>query len=157
VPEAILTDPKHRPGKYRERVFVGGSYESAARSRLDEIKQAIGDSGFTPVIADEIKLEREEDIHHETMVLLHSCRLAVFEMSQPSGALMEIERLPDYGIYALVLFADPDSKGYRASRMLSTFVMQHDSTIALKPYLTPNMAKAYVTTWLGEMRGKGFG
>lgn len=147
-------DPTHREGTYRSRVFIGGSYHLGMRSRLEEIKLAVSQAGFHPVIADKFQLENENDTHHETMVLLHSCRLAVFELSELSGALMEIERVPDYGIHALVLFADPNSRGYQVSRMLSTFIAQHSATILLKPYIQPSRAQQHVTEWLKEMKDK---
>ena len=91
------------------------------------------------------------------MVLLHSCRLAIFELSQPSGAFMEVERIPDYGIQALIVFAAPKDNGYTGSRMLSTFVNEHSHTIQLRPYLQPAYAKEVVAEWLNVMRKEGYG
>lgn len=150
-------DAAQRQGKYRSRVFVGGSYHQEMRDRLSEIKDAISESGFSPVIADEVQLENEGDIHHETMVLLHSCRLAIFELSQLSGALMEIERVPDYGIEALILYVNPNNRSYLPSRMLSTFIEQHSLMVSLKDYLSPQKARQYVQEWLDEKKQKGFG
>ena len=157
MPEQSRADPMQRIGTYRSRVFIGGSYHSEMRSRLAGIKSEVIKAGFEPVVADEVQLENEADIHHETMVLLHSCRLAVFELSQLSGALMEIERVPDYGVAALVLFNAPSGQAYLPSRMLSTFVDQHESSIMLKRYLSIAEAKRYVKQWLKSMRKAGFG
>jgi len=157
MPEQPRADPTRRIGTYRSRVFVGGSYQNVERSRLDDIKSEIVKAGYEPVVADEVQLENEADIHHETMVLLHSCRLAIFELSQLSGALMEIERVPDYGIQALVLFATPSGQEYLPSRMLSTFIDQHTASIKLSPYLSMMQLKQSVEDWLGEMRKAGLG
>lgn len=108
-------------------------------------------------MADEVQLKNEGDIHYETMVLLHSCRLAIFELSQLSGALMEIERVPDYGARVLVLFAAPGGQGYLPSRMASTFIEQHSASISLKRYLSVVEAKRFVRQWLKSMRKAGFG
>ena len=157
MPEQPRADPTHRIGTYRSRVFIGGSYHQEERSRLADIRAEIVKAGYEPVVADEVQLENEADIHHETMVLLHSCRLAIFELSQLSGALMEIERVPDYGSRALVLFAAPSGQEYLPSRMLSTFIDQHSSSITLRSYLSVTQAKRYVRQWLKLMRKAGFG
>ena len=156
MPIEIRADAAKRIGAYRSRVFVGGSYRLEERLRLASIKDEVTKAGFVPVVADEVQLENVGDTHHETMVLLHSCRLAIFELSQLSGALMEIERVPDYGIEALVLYAAPSNQEYLPSRMLSTFIDQHP-TIALEPYLSIVGAKRSVRRWLNSMRKAGFG
>ena len=157
MPEQPRADPTRRIGTYRSRVFIGGSYHQEERSRLADIKAEIVKAAYEPVVADEVQLENEADIHHETMVLFRSCRLAIFELSQLSGALMEIERVPDYGIQALVLFNAPSGQAYLPSRMLSTFIDQHAASISLKRYLSVAEAKRYVKQWLKSMRKKGFG
>lgn len=150
-------DPSHLEGRHRSRVFIGGSYQQDNISCLDYLVNAVRSVEFVPVIANRYWLEYPDDIHSVTMALLHSCRLAVFEMSVPSGALMEIERLPDYGIRALVLYADPDNKGWVVSRMLSTFLHEHDAYLTLKSYVREETAAQHVVDWLDTMKGKGFG
>jgi len=156
MPRETKVSAKRR-SSYRSRVFIGGSYHQEARDRLDNIKSAVKRAGYQPVVADEVQLENAEDIHHETMVLLHSCRLAIFELSQLSGALMEIERLPDYGAKSLILYADPDNRGWLISRMLTTFVYQHQSLIQARGYVRLETMQEYIATWLEEMRKGGLG
>ena len=144
MPDADKQDVAHLEGTYRSRVFVGGSYHSEMRSRLDEIKAAVREAGFFPIVADEVLLQNLGDIHHETMVLLHGCRLAIFELSRPSGAFMEIERVADYGTQTLILFNAPKESEYTGSRMLSTFVAEHQTTIRLRSYLQPQAARRIV-------------
>lgn len=155
--ETLKADSARREGTYRSRVFVGGSYYQEMRNRLDDIKSAVIEAGFHAVVADEVQLENSGDIHHETMALLHSCRLAVFELSRPSGALMEIERVPDYGIQALILFNAPKDSEYIGSRMLTTFVKEHESSIQISSYLRSDTAQQIISSWLEQQRKAGFG
>lgn len=70
---------------------------------------------------------------------------------------MEIERLPDYGTWTLILYADPDNKGWLVSRMLSTFVKEHESYINVKSYIQMETALQSVVEWLDGMKQEGFG
>ena len=157
MPDADKQDVAHLEGTYRSRVFVGGSYHSEMRSRLDDIKVAVREAGFFPIVADEVSLQNTGDIHHETMVLLHGCRLAIFELSRPSGAFMEIERVADYGTQTLILFNAPKESEYTGSRMLSTFVAEHQKAIRMASYLQPQAARRIIGKWLAQKKKEGFG
>ena len=157
IPDADRQDAAHLEGAYRSRVFVGGSYHLEMRSRLDDIKLAVREAGFFPVVADEVLLQNQSDIHHETMVLLHGCRLAIFELSRPSGAFMEIERVADYATQTLILFNAPKKSEYTGSRMLSTFVAEHNSSVSMTSYLQPQAARRIIGTWLSRKKKEGFG
>ncbi len=150
-------NPSALPSHRKQRVFVGGSYQQGQREQLDIIRQIVEAEGFSPIVADEFTLRSEDDIHSETMALLHACGLAVFELSTFSGALMEIERLPDYPTKALVLFANPDNKHYLPSRMLSTFIGDHRDLISLKGYLSEDGIRQYVAAWLQQKKQEGYG
>ena len=150
MPYENRVDAARRVGAYRSRVFVGGSYHHQERDRLDSIKATVLEAGLYPVVADEAQLENAQNIHHETMVLLHRCRLAIFEMSRPSGAFMEIERVADYGTQILILFSAPKQGDFTVSRMLSTFVSEHPYAIQLSSYLQIAAAKQTVTDWLAQ-------
>src|SRR4051794_17689604 len=89
-------DPSLLPGTHHSRVFVGGSYVRTETSVLDYFGEVIRRSGFEPIVADTFQMPSIA-LHDITLYLLHSCRLAVFEASNPSGALMELERTADYG------------------------------------------------------------
>ena len=88
-----LLDPAKLPGTFASRVFVGGSYKAAAastgmapRALLDELRGAVIASGLDPIVADEYEVvDRERDIHHDAIYLLHACRLAIFELTEFSG------------------------------------------------------------------------
>jgi hypothetical protein len=153
-------DPSRLPGTFRSRVFVGGSYKvdppgtalPGSRWLLEQIKNAVREAGLHPILADEFDVENADvEIHHDAVYLLHACRLAVFELSGLSGALMELERSVDYGTFCLVLHHDPEGEGWRLSRMLSSFVREHSSRIRRFGYTTIEAARDMVRNWLHEM------
>lgn len=153
-----LKDPSRLPGSFESRVFVGGSYKAAAaaglspRQMLDELRKVVSNAGLHPIIADEYEVkDRNRDIHHDAIYLLHACRLAVFELSEFSGALMEIERSADYGTYCIVLHHDPGGTGWRLSWMLSSFAQEHHARIRLYGYIGVDDAKNAARNWLDEM------
>jgi hypothetical protein len=149
-------DPSQLPGSYASRVFVGGSYARDARDFLGELAGVIRDAGFEPVVADEFGME-EAEIHDLTMLLLHSCSLAIFELSRPSGALMEIERTRDYGTRTLILFHDPAGHGWQVSKMLSSFVRENDAYVRVSPYVQRRRALTEVRRWLRALTLYGRG
>ncbi|HEY8749715.1 MAG TPA: hypothetical protein VIM11_17160 [Tepidisphaeraceae bacterium] len=111
------------------------------------------DASLRPVVAAEFKVaDPDRDIHHDALYLLHACRLAIFELSEFSGALMEIERAADYGTLCLILYDDPTGTGWRLSRMLSSFVQEHPERFTLNGYDGIDSAKLAARNWLAEMR-----
>jgi hypothetical protein len=150
---ATQRDPSHLPGNYRTRIFVGGSYAQARRPLLDELGESVRQRGFEPVIADDYTVMiPSRDIHDVTLSLLHSCRLGIFELSELSGAMMEIERTVDYGTRCLLLFADPTGRGWRVSRMLSSFVHEHSDRMKLVRYNLAATAVREASRWLDAMK-----
>jgi hypothetical protein len=149
-------DPSKLPGNRRNRVFIGGSYQKSKILQLRAITEIVRNSGFSPIVANEFALTRQDDIHSETMMLLHSCGLAIFELSTFSGALMEIERLPDYPTEALVLFENPDRKAYLPSRMLSTFISDHSDLIELRSYASDKSMRNLIVSWLDAKKLEGY-
>ena len=113
LPEFVATkaetpprDEKPRkPGQFRsewkDRVFVGGSYSTHIAEIL-RIGKICEELGFDPVIASRFETEPNR-VHHHALMLLHECRRAIFEVSDDVGQLMEIERLRDYQVSALML------------------------------------------------------
>jgi len=91
------------------------------------------------------------------MNLLHSCRLAIFELSELSGALMEIERTVDYGMKCLILYSDPANQGWRVSRMLNSFVEEHAEQMQLRAYNHLPSAIRKLKQWLAAMRRLTYG
>lgn len=159
-----LLDPSKLSGTFASRVFIGGSYKAAAatatglapRALLDELRKTVTAVGLHPIIADEYAVvDRDRDIHHDAIFLLHACRLAIFELTEFSGALMEIERSADFGTHCIVLHHDPAGQGLRLSWMLSSFVRQHDDRIKLFGYLAHADARNAARNWLEERLRSG--
>lgn len=59
-----------------------------------------------PIIAKEVfnKIDPNE-IHEESLRLLHNCGFAVIDITNPAGQLMELERARDYGVVTFVSYS----------------------------------------------------
>ena len=170
-PTAKLQDPSNLPGSYLTRVFLGGSYRTFAlppsggtapatapspAQMLGFIRAVIAAERFDPILAAEFRVANpDKEIHHDALYLLHACRLSVFDLSEFSGALMEIERAADYGTMCLILFDDPAASGWKVSRMLSLFVEEHQDRFRLHGHSDPIDAQSAARNWLREMRRRG--
>jgi hypothetical protein len=84
-------------------VFVGGNYatNSAVLLKMKEILLKIN---LEPVIADDYAIPEGETIHEFCLMLLHTCRYAIFDVTMAGGQFFEIERTRDYGIKPLIVF-----------------------------------------------------
>lgn len=119
-----------------------------------------------PLIADRFALPRpERDIHDVTLFLLHACRLAIFEVSTLSGALMEIERLADYGIRkALLIYQHPLRKpwpsvpdSWRNSQMIKSLVIEQHEKLIVRPYARPADAAVESRRFLSAIKRSIYG
>src|SRR4051794_34609789 len=143
-------DPSTLPGTHHTRGFIGGSYVETETPVLQYFGEVVKARGFEPIVADQYAMSPIA-LHDITMYLLHSCRLAIFEASNPSGALMELERTADYGTHCLVLFREQE--GYWSqSAMLNSFVRQHQGRIKLCSYVRPKATKPIIGRWLASMK-----
>ena len=107
------------PQPWESRVFVGGDYSTHGPIIL-EIREAVIRKGYTPVIPFEVAIPPEL-IRHHSLMLLHTCRFAIFEISSAAGQFMEIERARDYDtITLLVRSAIDPSLQPRVSNMITT-------------------------------------
>ena len=92
------------PGTYNRRVFIGGNYASI--SDLREIKKAVYELGadFTPIIPyDDFQIPQGQ-VYETDLRLLHNCKYAIFEVTQPGGELFEIARCSEYGVITLLMY-----------------------------------------------------
>jgi len=153
-------NPSELPGNFRSRVFIGGSYRTstpdaplvASRQTLDELERLVQSLELHPVVADQFRVdEPDAEIHRDAIFLLHACRFAIFELSGFSGALMELERSVDFGTNCLILYHDPEGKGWRLSRMLSSFAVEHAARVRLFGYTHWSSAIDSARNWLEEM------
>ena len=109
------------------------------------------------MLAAEFRVNRpEKEIHHDALYLLHASKLAIFELSEFSGAMMEIERAADYGTRCLILYEDPAATGWRVSWMLSSFVEEHQDRFDIHGYANAADAQNRARNWLMDMKRKGF-
>lgn len=86
---------------FEQRCFLGGNY-FVGGPNLEEIRQIVSREGFDPIVARDFEM-RKGAVHHRSLLLLHLCRKAVFEVSVPAGQLMELERCRDYDIKPLLV------------------------------------------------------
>lgn len=100
-----VSEEKRNPGRFEsdwdKRVFVGGSYLKHY-SEINQIKRICKELRYDPVISFEFKIPGGK-MHHHSLMLLHECSKAVFEVTEHVGQLMEIERLRDYEVEALIV------------------------------------------------------
>jgi len=79
----------HLPGKYSNRVFIGGDYVHCLL--LDSIKEPIKDVAFYGILANDFVTPGAERLI--SLYLLSKCKFAIFEVSTTAGHLIEIEHL----------------------------------------------------------------
>ena len=88
---------------WEKRVFIGGNYATQT-SNLLKIKEIVTRLGFEPVIVDDYVVP-EDKVRHFSLMLLHSCKFAIFDITVAGGQYVEIERARDYGIKPLLVFS----------------------------------------------------
>lgn len=101
-------DPDQMPGRYERRVFIGGNYDFSVI--LKEIRDFVAKLEFQPIFALDFEIPPGK-IHDYDLRLLHNCRYAIFEVGQPAGELMEIERALDYNVEMLILYQSREPGG----------------------------------------------
>lgn len=105
------------PGEWNKRIFVGGNYSGSRISNLFEIKKAVEKNGYVPIIALEFN-DQDPPIHDHSLLLLHSCKYAIFDVSADSGYLMEVERTLDYRTITLLIYEEIPE--YRMTAMITS-------------------------------------
>lgn len=101
--------------RFEERVFVGGVYSDALLGTLVAIRDEVRRHGLDGVVAAEFKRDAAtaETMYADAMLLLRSCRSAVFEMSDDRGNMQEFERADQFDVRNVLVVrnatADPPS------------------------------------------------
>ncbi len=129
-----LTEPLERC------CFVGGNYYIP--QNLELIKQIVTDEGFEPIMPLDFKIP-ENDVHDRSLLLLHRCRKAVFEVSSPAGQLMELERCRDYNIRPLLLRQTFSGQEPEVSAMISSM-----ADVEMKAYSMPDELRRLIHDYL---------
>lgn len=150
----IPYDPNKPPGAIHNRVFVGGNYDFMPLLR--EICKTVFDNGYQPIFAYDFEVPKDE-IHDHDIRLLHNCKYAIFEVSNPAGELMEIERVRDWQISTLLIYQIRD-KGNPTpppalTSMLKTF--KYDRLI-MKGFFSIEEMKKIIISWLKNLREEGY-
>ena len=147
-----VKEPLRKPGQFqsewKDRVFVGGSHSNhiAEISRIGDI---CAELGFDPVVASKFETPTDK-VHHHSLMLLHECKTAIFEVSDDVGQLMEIERLRDYQVSALMLCQKDKT---RLSAMLKTLFDSSDCNF--NQYGTMEEMETHVKSFLNKVKKEG--
>jgi len=104
------------PQPREKRVFIGTNYDTFSHV-IPEIKLAVMFRNYMPIIIREVNV-REEEMHDVSLLLLHTCGHAIFDITDPAGQLMEIERARDYGVRVLLLRSQPTGHELYVSQMI---------------------------------------
>ena len=73
-----------------------------------------------PIAARDVIVPPHTNVHDVSLVLLHTCCWAVFDVTNPAGQIMEIERARDYGVNVLLVRNDPVSHPPHVSQMITS-------------------------------------
>jgi len=105
APKYDLDDP---PGVFKERVFVGGSFNHMAI--LEEIYKAVLDCGFTPIFSPDFGIPVGTTRHSAKRLVQH-CKYAIFETSFHSGHYFEMVDAENFSCVTLCLWQASQNVG----------------------------------------------
>lgn len=149
--DKILNQEK-MPGTPENRVFIGGNYNYMAT--LNDIKAIVTNNGFVPILAYDLPVEND-NIHDEDISLLRRCKYSIFEVTDPEGAYMEIERIKDFKIHTLLLYQVRDSSNRnmpgRTSKMISTLKLKEELS-EKRGYNQTNELYSIIKDWLEKLK-----
>lgn len=140
-----LLEPGRFPVPWEDRVFVGGNYDFPQDITI--IERIVRTHGKFPVVARHYRI-LEDDVHRTSLMLLHECRLAIFEISREAGQLMEIERTRDFGIKVLAVRQSADPNELRASGMVKALLKRDAAEV--KTYQTPEELETIIADFLAR-------
>jgi len=104
---------------WQRRVFIGGQFNDIARLR--DIQEEVIRLNYDPVLTDEV-VGVDQLVHHHCLMLLHTCRFAIFEVTNNAGQLIELERARDYEIQPLVLYSSRNREELNPPPYISAMV-----------------------------------
>lgn len=148
IPEAP-PEEKLQPGMYKQpwerRVFIGGSYKEIAV--INEIRKQVTNRDYEAVIASDFDIP-QEFTHHHSLMLLHECKRAIFDISQEAGQLMELERVGDYEVETLAVYQATGGEP-RVTEMLKALL--HSMRIPVKSYKDFDELREHINTFLPDL------
>ena len=89
------------PGSVETRVFIGGNYSLG--SRIVDIKEAVADCDFVPIIVWDFGVPRGAERHSATEII-QICKYAIFEASTNAGYFFEMEDAKNLSLKCLCLW-----------------------------------------------------
>lgn len=92
------------PGTHDRRVFIGGNYLSIKSIR--DVKDAVYrlNADFIPILPyDDFQIPPGQ-VYDTDLRLLHNCKYAIFEVTNPGGELFEIARCAEYKVNTLLVY-----------------------------------------------------
>lgn len=111
------------PGKPQDRVFVGGP--TSHLPTLYVMKSICISKGKQPILTYDFEISNT-DIYKSSIRLLLDCCYAIFEVSENSGQLFEIQKALEFGLPTLLLYrSDKQEISVPISRMLLTLAHAH--------------------------------
>jgi len=129
------------PQPRERRVFIGANFDTPAF--VAEIQIAVVLSGYVPIITAEVFIP-PKDTHDASLLLLRTCGHAIFDITNPAGQLMEIERTRDYGVRVLLLRQKPWGHEAHLSQMIESLGYK------VELYGNPTELSQKVHDWLEE-------
>ena len=86
-------------------VFIGGN-DNNCKPIFNSLIDTIESINLIPIIANEIfENLRPNEIHEESLRLLHNSKFALIDITHPAGQLMELERARDYNVITFVFYS----------------------------------------------------
>jgi hypothetical protein len=102
--------------EWAERVFIGGS--GGLSPIIEYMRNMVEKLGYDPVVAEDFDMPKGMSIYHKCLLLLHSCKYAIFDLSEQAGQLLEVERATEYGVKMLIVW--PVNKEESITQMLKS-------------------------------------
>ena len=104
---------------FERRCFVAGNYFDCWPT-LQEIKGFVGEEGFDPIYAADFEIPTSLKEHRHSLMLLHLCYKAIFEVSGSAGQLIELANCRNYEIEPLVVRSTQQGHDPTVSKMVSS-------------------------------------
>jgi len=127
IPHFVPRQPIAFPQPWDRRVFIGANYLDQ-RAIVDVTEEIVANLDFRPVVMARTIIPPGKT-HHHSLMLLHTCKYAIVDVTGEAGQLMELERTFDYEIEPLVIIKKSYLEIGKLSEMVKTW-----RNVQPKPY-----------------------
>ncbi len=103
--------------KREQRVFIGGS--GKLHPIINYMKDTVVRLGYHPVVVFDYDVPRVMDTRRKCIILLRTCKYGIFDLSEQSGQLVDINTLHDYDVESLLVW--PKGKEKDITEMLDGY------------------------------------